>query len=149
MRWKASPMALVAAAQAVTTLDTLPCASISMAALPAARLIRDMGMKYGEIRLGPRLSIVWDAPSIVEIPPIPEPMITPKRSRLNSVSCRPLFSYACFAAIRVNCVKRSLNFRSRFVKYCSISRFLTSPASLARKSPASKCVILSIPQREC
>ena len=45
VRWKASPIALVLAAQAVTTLETFPFAPRSIATLPGARLINAIGIK--------------------------------------------------------------------------------------------------------
>jgi hypothetical protein len=53
---------------------------------PEVRLISAPGMKKGDTRRGPR-SLISRAVSAIELsPPMPEPIITPVRSRLSSSS---------------------------------------------------------------
>ena len=108
-----SPIAFVAAAQAVTTLPQYPLASKSIATVPAAILINAIGIKYGETLLGPFSFNTFSQFEIVSIPPIPLAKITPVLSL--SKSLRFESSKACLVAILANFTKRSLNFKSRLL----------------------------------
>ena len=62
-------------------------------------MIRQDGMKYGEMRRGPRSWIVIALSVMPGKPPMPEPIMTPVRSRSSSLSgCHPESSTACTAA---------------------------------------------------
>ena len=82
-RWmtlKASPMAWAPVAHAVAGAEFGPLQLKRMETCPAARLMISPGMKNGETRLGPRSSIFVCISSMSGRPPMPEPMITPRRS---------------------------------------------------------------------
>ena len=104
------------AAQAVTTQEVAPFKPQSIATCPAARLAKAIGIKNGETLEAPLSLNVCEANSIDSIPPIPEPMMHPKRSASEISLSNPASCIACLEAIRANCVKRSLNFRSRLEK---------------------------------
>ena len=80
MIFKASPIACAPVAQAVAGAGARPLAPKRIETCPAARLTMRPGMKNGEIRLGPRSIILVCISSMSGSPPMPEPMITPKRS---------------------------------------------------------------------
>jgi hypothetical protein len=66
---------------------------------PEIRLISAPGMKKGETRFGPRSLIRSAVSAMVLRPPMPEPIMTPVRSRLSSSSgVQPASSTACCAA---------------------------------------------------
>ena len=75
---------------------------------------------------------------------MPEPTYTPKRSS-STLPKMPLSSTACCAAARAYCTNRSVFLKSLFSIYFSGSKFLTSPATFAFESVASKDLIWSIP----
>jgi hypothetical protein len=70
-----------------------------METCPDARLISDDGMKKGDNLRGPFSCTVSEASKIDCSPPMPEPIITPVRSRSSSaIGCQPESSTACEAA---------------------------------------------------
>ena len=92
-------MAWAPVEQAVTTAWLGPLNPWRIDTCPDARLIRAEGMKNGLIRLGPLSRRRIDASSMVLSPPIPEPIMTPVRSRSASSSgFQPASSIACCAA---------------------------------------------------
>ena len=79
---------------------------------PAAKFIKQEGIKKGEIFLGllSRFSALFFIPSK---PPIPEPIITPVLSESISLAgFHPESCIASFAAIRANWMKGSIFFSS-------------------------------------
>ena len=77
---KASPMALLAEAQAVATAELTPFRPHRIETWPEPALTISLGMVNGLIRDGPLVSIVscWVSNSLS--PPIPEPIRTPRFS---------------------------------------------------------------------
>ena len=66
---------------------------------PEARLISADGMKNGDTRRGPRSFRVIAVSAIVSNPPMPDPTMTPVRSRSASdASAQPASAIACSAA---------------------------------------------------
>ncbi len=84
IRRLASPMAWAPVAQAVTTEWLGPLKPWRIETWPDARLIRAEGMKNGLTRRGPFSFSSMAVSAMVASPPIPEPMITPVRSRASS-----------------------------------------------------------------
>ena len=92
-------MAWVPVEQAVTTAWFGPLKPYLIATCPEHRLISAPGMKKGETRRGPRSFNVTAVAAMDSSPPIPEPIITPVRSRLSSSSgLQPASATACSAA---------------------------------------------------
>ena len=85
IRRAASPMAWAPVEQAVTTAWFGPLKPKRIDTWPDTRLISAPGIKKGDTRFGPR-SLISTAVSAIEVsPPIPDPIITPVRSRSSSV----------------------------------------------------------------
>ena len=78
---KAMPRACPAEAQAELVAKFVPCSPNLIEICPLIALGIIFGMKCGEARRGPRSStITWWA-SMAMMPPMPVPMMQPKRSR--------------------------------------------------------------------
>ncbi len=130
-RWmclSASPIAWLPVAQAVTTAEFGPFAPKRMDTSPDAILTIIIGMKKGDTRSGPfSRSVSW-LESRVWIPPIPEPISTPKRSPFTFAMSSPASSTAItLQAIAYwrNWSRRRASFLST---YFSGSKFRTSAA---------------------
>ena len=95
---RASPIACVPVAQALTTLKLPPLAPTSIATTPEDMLANRLGIMNGATRLGPRSINARDCFSMVSIPPTPEPIRTPKRSGSTSPSLRLASRMASLAA---------------------------------------------------
>ena len=89
MMRKASPMECAEVVQAVAVASLGPRAPNLIDTCPAARLTIDPGMKKGDILRGPPAIIAECSRSNTSNPPMPEPMCTPTRSRLDSSIFRP------------------------------------------------------------
>ena len=77
---KASPMAWLPVAHAVTTEVFGPLAPKRMEMRPDAMLTISIGMRNGETRSGPFSCRMCSPSSNVVMPPMPEPTIVPKRA---------------------------------------------------------------------
>ncbi len=92
-------MACAPVEQAVTTAWFGPLKPKRMLTCPDTRLISAPGMKNGLTRLGPRSLISTAVSAMLVSPPMPDPIITPVRSRSSSVcGVQPLSFTACSAA---------------------------------------------------
>ena len=97
-------MLLVEVAHAVTMPMFGPCALYLIATVPGAMLEIIMGTKKGETLPAPfSMSLVCSVTS-VWMPPMPDPMYTPKRSGAMLSAVMTLSSYACVAAATAYCV---------------------------------------------
>lgn len=95
----ASPMAWAPVEQAVTTAWFGPLKPKRIETWPETRLISAPGMKNGETRFGPRSLISTAVSAIEDSPPMPEPIMTPVRSRSSSFAgSQPESFTACSAA---------------------------------------------------
>ena len=83
---QASPMAWAPVAQAVTTAWFGPLKPWRIDTWPETRLISAEGMKNGLTRRGPFSCSSMAVSAMVPRPPMPEPIMTPVRSRSSSVS---------------------------------------------------------------
>ena len=103
----ASPMALEALAQAVTTAAFGPRSPKWIETWPLAALTISLGMVKAETLSGPLSSsrVCWT--SISSSPPMPEPIITPQRRTFSFEKLRPESRMASIAATMANWVKRS------------------------------------------
>ena len=115
-------------AHAVTTDELGPFAPKRIEISPEAMLTISIGMKNGETRSGPlALRTSWVSRSVV-MPPMPEPMSTPKRVASTLPTSSPESSTAITAHAIANFRKGS-SFRSSFLStYFSGSKPFTSPA---------------------
>ena len=105
----ASPIAWAPVEHAVTTAWFGPLKPKRMETRPDAKLIRVAGMKCGLSRRGPRFSTKIAASAIVLRPPMPEPIITPVRSRDSSSSgSHPESFTASVAAAIAKTIKSSI-----------------------------------------
>src|SRR6266403_1426208 len=130
-RWisrKASPSAWLPVAQAVTTAEFGPLAPKRMETSPEAMLMMSIGMKKGETRSGPfSMSCLWASRS-EEMPPMPEPISTPKRAPSTLAVSRPESSTA-MTAHAIAYLRYGSNRRASFLStYFSSSKLRTSPA---------------------
>ena len=112
MARKASPMALVALAQAVTTAALGPRRPNSMESCPLAALAISLGMVKAETLSGPFSSSRLCWASISCRPPIPEPTMTPQRNGSSLEKSMPASRTASMPATMANWVKRSSRFAS-------------------------------------
>src|SRR6266850_3987305 len=124
----ASPMAWLPVAHAVTTEELGPLAPKRIETSPAAMLTMSIGMTNGDTRSGP-FSFRTFSPSIsVLMPPMPEPMSTPKRvlSTLagSSAASSTAIALVAMAYFRYGSRRRA----SFFSTYLSSSKLRTSPA---------------------
>jgi hypothetical protein len=94
---RASPIAWLAVAQAVTTERLGPFRPYSMEKYPDNMFGMIAGIRNGVTRLCPRASRVRCSLVMVAIAPMPVPRITPKRSATLETST-PQSSKACLAA---------------------------------------------------
>ncbi len=101
---RASPNEWVEVAQALMTVKQGPAKLYSMATMPLAMLLIMAGMKKGETLRGPFSMRLRDWASKVDMPPMPEPMITPARSRSTLEWSSPESCMASFAAATANWV---------------------------------------------
>jgi len=147
MMRKASPMEWAEEAHAVAVASLGPRAPKRMETWPAARLMMAPGMKKGEILRGPPASITECSRSMTSKPPIPEPMWTPTRSRLESSILRPEWSMASCAAAIAKWMKRPILRASFFSMKRSGSKSLTSAAMRTGWPVRSKALISAIPLR--
>ena len=95
---RASPIAWVPVAHALTTLKFTPFAPTSIATTPEDIFARRFGIINGDTRLGPRSINARDCFSMVSIPPTPEPIRTPNLSGSTSPSLILASFRASFAA---------------------------------------------------
>jgi hypothetical protein len=104
---KASPMALVAEAQAVAMAEAGPRRPKWIETWPLPALTISLGIVNGLILEGPFSSIVacWASNSCR--PPMPEPMKTPQRSGGSASNSMPASATADWLAASANCAKRS------------------------------------------
>src|SRR5207302_7269086 len=117
-----------------------------MATEPAAPLIISSGTVNGLIFDGPRSSRTLCCVSSVSIPPMPEPMMTPTRSRSNgTLPSHPAFSTASTAAATAYRVNRSDRRASRDSMKSAASKSFTSHAILVLYSDVSKRVTSPAP----
>jgi hypothetical protein len=89
MRRNASPIAWLPVAHAVTTEELGPFAPKRIDTRPDAMLMMSIGMTKGDTRSGPFVSRTFSPSRRVVIPPMPEPIITPKRSPSTRPGSRP------------------------------------------------------------
>ena len=80
----ASPIACAPVEQAVTTAWFGPCRPKRIEIWPLARLMSADGMKNGLTRRGPPFSRMSVVSAMALSPPMPEPIMTPARSRSSS-----------------------------------------------------------------
>src|SRR3989442_2452252 len=130
-RWigrKASPSVWLPVAQAVTTAELGPLAPKRIETSPDAMLTMSIGMKNGETRSGPFSMSILCASRSEEMPPMPEPMSTPKRVPSSLAGSRPDSSTAmtehAIAYLRYGSSRRA----SFLSTYFSSSKLRTSPA---------------------
>ena len=135
----AKPIAWVAVVQAVEVARFNPLIPWRIATCPAAIFTMAEGTKNGEILRGPSLLSFTAVSSMVVIPPIPEPIITPIRSGstcCTGAACNSLIKPACFkacaAAATPYCTKVSYRRASLAFMYKPISNPSTVPAICAR-----------------
>ena len=103
-----------------------------------------IGMKNGLMREGPfSISTVCCCSNVV-MPPIPEPMIAPKRSASNADPSIP--AIASLAAAKANWTERSERRASFLSMYRSGSKFLTSPPICESYALTSKAVMRARPE---
>ena len=93
----ASPRAWLPVAQAVTTEEFGPLAPKRMDTSPEAMLMMSMGITKGDTRSKPFSRSACSPSRSVVIPPMPEPMSTPKRSLSTLLVSRPASSTAMHA----------------------------------------------------
>src|SRR2546427_1441673 len=128
IRRKASPSAWLPVAQAVTTAEFGPLAPKRIETSPDAMLTMSIGMKNGETRSGPFSMSILCASRSEEMPPMPEPMSTPKRVPSSRTGSRPESSTAmtehAIAYLRYGSSRRA----SFLSTYFSSSKLRTSPA---------------------
>src|SRR5919201_2172051 len=128
IRRNASPMAWLPVAHAVTTEEFGPLAPKRIETSPDAMLMMSIGMKNGETLSGPRSISILCASSSDEMPPMPEPMSTPKRAASTAAVSRPESSTAitehATAYFRYGSSRRA----SFLSTYLSSSKLRTSPA---------------------
>ncbi len=98
---------------------------------PLAMLLIIMAMVKGDTRDGPRSKRRRHSSSMLLRPPMPEPIMTPKRSRSTASRSMPESARALLAAAMASWVKRSVR-RASFgdLKCLAGSKSLTSPAIL-------------------
>ena len=97
-------MAWVAVEQALTTPKFGPRAPSSMATRPPHMLLMRAGIMKGDTLRGPRSSRTLCWFSMVHMPPMPEPMMTPTRSASSLVMSSLASAIACLAAQKPKCV---------------------------------------------
>src|SRR5918992_1678244 len=141
----ASPTAWAPAAHAVTMQVFGPVRPRFIATCPAAAFAMRPGTMNGDTRPGPRSRSTRCCTRSVSMPPIPDEMITPARSR--STSGLPASSQASRAPPTANCVKRSVRLASFASIQSAGSNPRISPASLTWRSDVSKRSIGEIPER--
>src|SRR5690554_1252928 len=112
----ASPIELVDAEHAVTIGVFGPFNPYLIEIAPPTILIIDLGIKNGEIRLGPLLAATVISSAKVSRPPIPLVKYTPNRYGSNVKSTRLACSIASFAARRPYKITRSFLLISDLVK---------------------------------
>src|SRR5262245_4095451 len=131
LRWmsrNASPSAWLPVAQAVTTAEFGPLAPKRIETRPDAMLMMSIGMKNGETRSGPRSISVLCASRSDEMPPMPEPISTPKREASTLAVPRPESSTA-MTAHAIAYLRYGSSRRASFLSmYLSSSKLRTSPA---------------------
>src|SRR5207302_404624 len=146
---KASPIAWLPVAQAVTTDEFGPLAPKRIETRPAAMLTMSMGMTNGDTRSGPFV-FRTSSPSIsVLMPPMPEPMSTPKRVPSILAGSRAASSTAITLVAIAYCRYGSRRRASFLSTYLSGSKLRTSPAMRVGKSVASNLEIGPIPDFPC
>jgi hypothetical protein len=92
--WKASPMALVPVAQAVTADVQGPFNPCLIATFPAPKFMIVIGTKNGDTLFDFPVAILVHSVSIVSNPPIPDPSITPNLSK--SSFSKSILNLYCF-----------------------------------------------------
>ena len=149
MIFRASPMAWLPVAHAVTTDEFGPLAPNRIEMSPEAMLMMSIGMKKGETRSGPfAFRTSWLSSSVV-MPPMPEPTSTPKRLLSTRSTLSPASSTA-MAAQATAYFRYGSSFRSSFLSmYLSGSKPLSSPAMRVAKPVASKRVMGPMPDTPC
>ena len=113
--------------------------------LPEIILMIVPGIKKGETFLCPPSSKTSLVDSIRSIPPIPEPMDTPILSDVFSSITKPESFIASIPAANPYCIKVSMRRASFALRYCSGSKFFTSPAIWDEKLDVSNFEIAVIP----
>ena len=108
MARRASPIELLPVAQAVTTSVHLPLQPKSIATFPAAMLEIIKGISIGLTLFGPFVMIFSCSFSMLERPPIPEPMITPTRYGSSFSISRPAMANASLDAATAYWEKTSI-----------------------------------------
>src|SRR2546426_1280271 len=125
---RASPSAWLPVARAGTTAEVGPLAPKRIETSPDAMLTMSIGMKNGETRSGPFSMSILCASRSEEMPPMPEPMSTPKRVPSSLAGSRPESSTAmtehAIAYLRYGSSRRA----SFLSTYFSSSKLRTSPA---------------------
>ncbi len=101
----ASPIAFEPAAHAVVMQRFGPVQPLCIEITPAVAFGIIMGMKNGEMRLGPRVMKVSMPSSMVVSPPMPVPLITAHRA--GSAPMSPASAMASVAAVNPSWVARS------------------------------------------
>ncbi len=125
---QASPMACAEVAQAETGAKFGPWRPNSIETNPLAMLEIIIGIIIGEMRPGPLVIkfVCWSSSDFS--PPMPEPMMTPKRSGSSGAPSSPASAMASFAAAIPSWEKRSARLASfGSLNQAAGSKPLTSP----------------------
>src|SRR6185312_1423000 len=105
----------------------------------------EAGIKKGDILRGPPSIRFVCSRSIMSNPPMPDPICTPTRSAISSVTERPAIFIASSDAARAKWMKRPIFFTSFFSMKFSGSKPLTSAAIWQACCEVSKCVMRVTP----
>ncbi len=134
-------MALLDEAQADTAVWVGPRTPSFIEMRPGAILLMSIGMKKGDSRSGPCSLITLVCCSMVVMPPMPDPMMTPMVSRFASVISKPESATASCAAIQANWAKRSILRASFLPMIAAGSKSRTSAAKRVARLDASNKVM--------
>src|SRR6185436_9633249 len=149
-RWmirKASPIAWLPVAQAVTTDEFGPLSLYRMESCPEAMLTISDGTKNGETRLGPFSRRTLCHSRMERMPPIPEPTRAPARVGSTWEKSILALSTASTPATIAYWMKRSSFFSSFFSITFRGSKPLTSAAMRQSRRLGSNRVIVPTPDR--
>ena len=117
-----------------------------METVPLAMLLMSIGITNGESRPGPFCRSTVCCASSVARPPMPLPIMQPKRSGFATGAVMPASSIASRAAPTASCVNRSARRTSLgTLKNFTGSNPRTSPAILQSNAAVSNCVIGPMP----